>query len=323
MKTFTFVFFFLLGSLFLQGQIHKVLSYKFNNTLAESKGNGPVLVNLDTTGTFVTDTLSRISGLTKTVYRFKNNCGFQFNNVLASNFVDSTYSIELYFKFDYVNGWRRVIDWKNRTTDEGAYVYYGDVSFYDFGTSDSTTVVAGQYTHFVFTRNKTTNMVRIYSDGKPELNIADVDYQAMIDTSHVLNFFRDDLQVTNESSSGAIAMLNIYNYLLDSVSVQQKFDSLHGVLFSVRELENSNLPVRVYPNPAKDKISIDLSRIPGSVPVTVSMFSSTGSVVYSRACQSGITYPVDLKTLELPDGIYIVKVDSGKEIYNRKVVIIR
>jgi hypothetical protein len=323
MRKFTFLFILALGALLLQGQTHKNLSYKFNNTLAESKGIGPTLTILDSMGVFETDTLNEVNGNTKTVYRFIRNSGLQFDNNLAGHFVDSTYTIELYFVFDELGSWKRVIDWKNRTSDHGAYVYNGEINFYPWVYSNSAPVVAGEYTYYVVTRNGLTNNLKVYTDALVEVEFIDDTYDGVIDTaSNVLHFFQDDLYVQNEASSGAVALLNIYNYELDSATIKHKFDSLHGQLFAVREL-NKNSSMRVYPNPASDGLNVDLRQLHANGPVNVSLVNSTGSVVFQRPFVAGTVSRIDLQSLTLPDGIYMVRVVDGNDIYSQKFVIRR
>jgi OmpA-OmpF porin, OOP family len=323
MKKFIFIFSFTLGTLFLQGQTHSILSYTFNNTLSESKGIGPALTVLGTQGVFKLDTLSEVSGKTKTVYRFEQNSGVQFNNALAGNFLDSTYSIELYFVFDALDGWKRVIDWKNRTSDYGAYVFNGELNFYPFVYSGNAPVVAGEYTYYVVTRDGLTKNLSIYTDAKVEIHFTDSFNEGVIDTSHVLNFFIDDLAAPDEASSGAVALLNLYNYVLDSTAIKHKFDSLQGQLFSVNEIGNKKNPVWIYPNPAGEIVNINLSQfIPGGQ-VNVSLINSTGTVVYNRPYPAGSSYRIDLNSLTLPNGIYMAKAESATELYYQKFIIRR
>jgi hypothetical protein len=323
MRKFTFLFILALGALLLQGQTHKNLSYKFNNTLTESKGIGPTLTILDSMGVFETDTLNEVNGNTKTVYRFIRNSGLQFDNNLAGHFVDSTYTIELYFVFDELGSWKRVIDWKNRTSDHGAYVYNGEINFYPWVYSNSAPVVAGEYTYYVVTRNGVTNDLKVYTDALVEVEFNDNTYDGVIDTAYnVLNFFQDDLQVQNEASSGAVALLNIYNYELDSATIKHKFDSLHGQLFAVREL-NKNSSLKVYPNPASDRINIDLRQLRAHGRLDVIIVNSSGSVVFEQPSVPGNTYGIDLQSLSLPEGIYMVRVMGGSDIYSQKFVIRR
>ena len=159
MKSF-FTFFLVIPAFFLaKGQ--GVLRYHFENSLSEATGAGPVLTVLGNEGIYVLDTLNEISNKTKIVYRFEKNNGFQFDN--SSNFIKKTYTIELYFVFDELTSWKRVVDWKNRKTDHGAYVYYGELNFYPYVYSDDAPVFAGEYTYYVVTRDSTTNLVKIYA----------------------------------------------------------------------------------------------------------------------------------------------------------------
>ena len=155
MKIIPITIIFALGTLFLQGQ--SVLRYNFNNSLVETNGVGPTMTVLGNQGVYEIDTLNEISGKTKTVYRFEKNSGFQFDNAASGNFLGSTYTIELYFVFDELQSWKRVIDWKNRKTDNGAYVYYGELNFYPYVYSGEAPVLPGEYTYYVVTRDGSTN----------------------------------------------------------------------------------------------------------------------------------------------------------------------
>lgn len=110
----------------------QVRYYNFENTLNEVSGLSPALAILGEQGSFVLDTLNEVNQNTKTVYRFTRNSGLQFNNVAAGNFLGDNYTIEIYFVFDELSSWKRVVDWKNRKTDWGAYVYYGELNFYHY-----------------------------------------------------------------------------------------------------------------------------------------------------------------------------------------------
>jgi hypothetical protein len=323
MKKYTFILCFLFGSLFIQGQTVTELSYLFNNTLAENYGNGPNLIMLDSAGTFVIDTLYELGGELKTVYRFKKNSGLQFNNSMAGSFLDSSFSVELYFKFDELSGYRRVIDWKNRTSDYGAYLYSGELDFYPWAMADSETVFVDQYVYYVLTRNGLTKEVKIYSNAIKEVEFTDTDDDGVIDTSHVLNFYQDDLIAQGEASAGAVAMLDLYNYVLDSATIVHKFDSLQGRFTGIRGIGNTKAPVVIYPNPVRDNITVDLSHLQASGPVNLAIISSTGRVVYKQTCEAGRSYRISTNSLSLPNGIYLVRVESGGSNFDQKFIVRR
>jgi len=321
MKTITFTIFFALITILMQGQ--GVLRYNFNNSFTETNGVGPVLTVLGNAGIYETDTLNEISGKTKTVYRFEANSGFQFDNAAAGNFLGDTYTIELYFLFDELQSWKRVIDWKNRKTDKGAYVYYGQLNFYNYVYSGQAPVVPGEYTYYVVTRDGVTNKLLIYTDDGIQIDFTDSSGDGIIDDDHVLNFFYDDLMVPNEASSGAVALLNLYNYVLDSNQIKQNFINISSQVFSVRELAKEKTFMLVYPNPAGDNISIDLKELNNTGPVHISIFNMMGTSVYQGLLPAGSPKSMDVNTSLLPEAIYFIKAESDTKVSGQKFVIKR
>ena len=321
MKTFTFSFILVICTLFLQGQ--NMLRYNFNSTLAETNGAGPTLTVLGNPGIFVLDTLNEISGKTKTVYRFETNSGFQFNNAAAGNFQDSSYTIELYFKFDNLSSWKRVVDWKNRKTDYGAYVYNGQLNFYPYVYSGAAPVVAGEYTYYVITRDKATKNLKIYTDAQVQISFTDIYGDGVMDTAHVLHFFYDDLMVPNEASSGAVALLNLYNYVLDSTTIKTNWNHINSEVFGLTENGKINSSMKVYPNPANESVAIDLTSFSNEGEVQLSVLNMKGSLVCDKKIATGNGCVINLITSGLPEGIYLVKAESGTKISTQKLVIRR
>lgn len=319
MRTLTFTLFLSLGILVMQGQ--GVLRYNFNDTFAETNGMGPSLAVLGNQGVFLLDTLNEISGKTKTVYRFEKNSGFMFDDAAAGNFLGNNYTIELYFVFDELQSWKRVIDWKNRKTDKGAYVYYGQLNFYNYVYSGEAPVLPGEYTYYVVTRDGATKKLLIYTDASVQIDFIDNNDEGVIDEDHVLNFFYDDLVVPNEASSGAVAMLNLYNYILDSATIKHNFDNLNSQVFSVKEKNLEYAPFRVYPNPASDLLSVDVKKILQNGPVNVSLYDMTGTRVFDQMIMPGDDPYFEIDTGSYPEGIYLVKSESGSKVFSRKVII--
>lgn len=319
MKKITFLILMIFVAVFSYAQ-HNVLEYGFENSLAEKKGNGPELQMLDSAGVFVVDTLNEINNKTKEVYRFRKNCGLQFNNALAGNFLGMTYSIELYFRFDELGSMKRVVDWKNRTNEFGAYIINGRLGFYPWIYLDTVLMNPGEYSYNVITRDSASKIVTIFTGTKLDFTFPDFGSLAVLDSSNVLNFFRDDLVIQDEASSGAVALLNIYNYVLDSTVIRQHFNNLQGEIFSAREIKKQN-NFRVYPNPASDKIVIDLSPMVIFGMAKVSLLDLTSSVVYTKVFNAGSRITLDVNALQLNPGIYFVKAETESVVSVNKVVI--
>jgi hypothetical protein len=300
----------------LNSNAQSVLHYDFMNTLNERTGVGPALTVLGTEGVFVTDTLSEIEGNNKKVYRFEKNSGVQFNNVAANNFIQESYTIEMYFVFDELSSWKRVVDWKNRKTDWGAYVYYGQLNFYSILYSNEAPVVEDQYTYYVITRNGLTNKVLIYTDAEVKIDFTDNNGDALVDGDGVLNFFFDDLIVPNEASSGAVALIKLYNYVLDSVDIHNSWEDIGGTVFG--QMENiSKTKIKVFPNPASDQISIDCSGIQLISDCHLMLVSETGEMINYPIPVNKATFTIP--TESLARGLYFVRLDTGKQVFSSKV----
>ena len=231
MKSISFQLFIILLSFFysldLCAQSHEMYEYQFNGNLNEVKRKKPSLTILGSPGQFVEEVLPELSNMPKQVYKFDKNNGLQFNNGTSGNIVGESYSIEIYFRFTELNSWKRVIDFKNRNTDNGCYIFNGKLNFYKIVVSDIAPVRAEEYTHYVLSRDGNTKEVTIYADGIAKTSFTDTGNDALIGSDNVLNFFYDDLVVGNEASAGAVAFIRIFGYMLSPPEVKKSYEELH------------------------------------------------------------------------------------------------
>ena len=149
------------------------IGYFFENSLKSSDPAIPNLVILGRQGIFVQDALPELEGMKKTAYQFERNCGLQFDNAAANGFIKDSYTIEVYFRFDKLNSWKRVVDFKNRKTDWGCYIFNGKLNFYNLLVSEKAPVNENEYTHYIISRDGATNTVRIYADGVSKIEFID------------------------------------------------------------------------------------------------------------------------------------------------------
>lgn len=214
--------FFYLVFIIIQLSAQDFYEYNFNNSFTEENNIGPALNTLGV-GDFRND---NVFGCNRTVYHFNQNSGLQFNNSTASNYLSGSYTIEMFFKFEALNSWKRIVDFKNRQSDWGLYGYNGAVNFYNIMTSTSAPFYVNQYCHILVTRDVLTNQFVVYVDGVSYASFYDNSSHAVIGNDNVLNFFQDDLQVQNEASAGNIAMLRLYNRVLTPDEVANNFSGL-------------------------------------------------------------------------------------------------
>lgn len=196
----------------------EIYEYLLDNNFAESSGKPTSLIPLGT-GNFIQETFTNCG--TKYVYNFDLNSGLQFNNTTAGNFFGTDYTIELYFKFQNLTSWRRIVEYKNRTSDTGPYAFNNQIQFYNVTTSGSFPFAINTYAHVVITRETTsggcaasTKTVNMYVDGTLRATFNDAGNLGVLSVDNLLNFFRDDLAVPNEASAGTIALMRLYNYVL-------------------------------------------------------------------------------------------------------------
>lgn len=202
-----------------------VLTYELKNDFAADGPGAPALDQLGE-GEFVNSSLGDLGCESETVYHFDFNSGLSFDNA-ASDFIDETYSIELLFKFENLSGWKRIIDYKNRTSDTGVYIKDGKVSFYNEVIDPEVSFSANEYAHFIITRNSADNkLLSMYVNGQMINSFVDETDLAVLSADNILRFFQDDLVVNNEASAGEVALIRLYNYALSATQVEDVFKQL-------------------------------------------------------------------------------------------------
>lgn len=290
-----------------------IYQYNFNGNFNEMSGIGPALDTI-CSGMFEDDTLIDYNNRIQTVYKFDQNCGFSFNDSASNMTGAGTYTIELYFKMTSLNSWKRVIDFKDRTSDKGCYVLNGQMNFYNIATSSGTPIAVNEYTHYVITRNDTNKHVMMYGDGDKFIEFTDNQSDAVYGTVKKIAFFHDDLVVQNEASSGAIALLKIYNYAMDSQVVKQHYNNLDNTL-GVANAQLQKGTMKVYPNPATAAIYVSL---PAAGDYTYAIVDVVG-----RNIQQGALVQKDneINITGLPYGMYVLDVaDKAGNRYVQKFV---
>lgn len=227
----------------------RTATYEFNQTLGERTGSLPALKPLGKPGRYALDRLPELGNQRRVVYLFDRNCGLQFDN--STDFLNGSFTVELYFRFDALNSWKRVIDFKNRLSDDGCYIFNGKLNFYNYIVGENAPVRPGEYTHYVFSRDAATRQIRIYVDGTSKIQFTDPDNVAEV--GNVLNFFYDDLRVPQEASSGAVALLRFYDSVVAPELVRESFASLKNRLAATPKLPAVALPRMVVTAPAPPK----------------------------------------------------------------------
>jgi hypothetical protein len=80
---------------------------------------------------------------------------------------------------------------------------------------------------------------------------------------------------------------------------------------------NFSPALRMYPNPAKDKLNLELINMPERTSV-VSIFNVTGSIVFNTELSNEVN-EIDISGFD--SGLYFIKVDSGKRSFTQRIQI--
>ena len=250
----------ILLALAYQVQAQRTLTYRLDGAFVEADAAAPALDTIGD-GQFVADTLVEVDDLERVSYRFDRGSGIAFDNGEAGDFLGETYSIELYFRFDDLASWRRIIDYKNRQTDFGLYAKDGRINFYNITTSPEAPLARREYAHVIVTRNADDDdRYAIYVDGELAASFEDRNGDGLLgEANDSLVFFRDDLVVGNETSAGNVALIKLYDYALDSTATRRRFIDLGTGLrpTAVREpIADLSAAYVLYPNPTQDVLRV-------------------------------------------------------------------
>ena len=90
-------------------------------------------------------------------------------------------------------------------------------------------------------------------------------------------------------------------------------------LSGTSDMENG-LPIYIYPNPAKDVFAINIKKST-NIKVDISIYNISGFLLQKYICVSNLGCELDVSAL--PAGSYLVKINTGNELYTRKLLIIR
>jgi hypothetical protein len=173
--------------------------YQLNNSLADTQG-GPDL-------TSNSGTLSQAGG-----YAFGANKGPSLTGAINA----SNYSILMDFSIANTNGYRKLIDFKDKSVDRGLYNQNGGLNFYLSAANTNIGLNPNTLARLVLTRDSSTQQVTGYVNGVQQISFTDSGNDAVF-SSNVAHFFQDDNATGGgEASAGFLSKLSIYDGALSS-----------------------------------------------------------------------------------------------------------
>jgi hypothetical protein len=248
---------------------------------------------------------------------FGDNSGFKARAVFTG-----TYSIEVIFKFDQLNGYERIIDFSNGNSDNGIYTYADCLNFYptgDVGPCPGAFDTVN-YRQIVITRNGTTKDMNVYVNGELFTNHNDATdyYKIGAAPNDTIKFFRDDNVVSNEASSGNLAFIRMSDFELPPADVAQSFADFCFHITATDEIKNE-VNVNISPNPVNRILNIQVSHADFSDDMKFDLVNVLEQNVLQIPIASELT-SADLNNLT--PGIYFYQVDSYQGVLTTGKIIV-
>lgn len=142
-------------------------------------------------------------------YAFGPGQGLSLSGGIANT---ADYSIEMQFSFDSISSYRRILEFKNGTSDAGLYNLNSALNFYNIVTGSGGAFAAGDSVNIVVTRDAATRTFVGYVDGVLALSFTDAfDLAVFSGPNGIANFFRDDNVTGGENSAGRVDFIRVFD----------------------------------------------------------------------------------------------------------------
>jgi Concanavalin A-like lectin/glucanases superfamily len=189
-----------------------IADYQFHGTFASVVAGAPDLVPLNT----VTFTTAAVNGHITDVASFAQGSGLRMDAPPGTS--AAGYSVIVQVSLNTVAGYRKLIDFKDRTADSGLYALSSYLDFYPVASGAAAVVPAGTFVQVAMTRDA-SGQVAGYVDGIRQFTFSDTSSYTVLATSAFNLFIDDTVTGGNEASSGLVARVRLYSGALSAAEV--------------------------------------------------------------------------------------------------------
>jgi len=150
-------------------------------------------------------------------YIFGADQGLAVDSALSAN--GNVYTIDTSFRFDETSGYRRIVDFQDRTSDTGLYNLDTALNFYNITTGTAGAFANGQQVRVTISRDAAGTFSG-YVNGALQFSFVDATSLASFSSANQrANFFQDDTAVPGEASAGSVDYIAIYDHALSATDV--------------------------------------------------------------------------------------------------------
>ena len=179
-------------------------NYEFSGNLSDSIGGVTLIPNGGT--------------ITSSEYQFLANQGLALQSPRALK----SYTLAMRFRFSEVSGFRKAVDFKNLTSDNGLYVSAARLELYGVsGAGPGGAFATNVFSMVALTRNDSTKNVIGYVNGIKQWEFTDngeVAVPGFTSGVSTFQFFKDD-GLSSEASAGAVDWIKVYDAPLSMADI--------------------------------------------------------------------------------------------------------
>ena len=122
-----------------------------------------------------------------------------------------------------------------------------------------------------------------------------------------VNASRIRVSMKNSSSSTGIIEFKVIGKLSSSLSVSEK---------TIKSIS-------VFPNPASDKVTLNLGDLATSKNLNISVLDMSGKLIWSKKTIGKNQITLYTQDMNLKNGIYLIKISNSEKVETAKIVVSR
>jgi hypothetical protein len=196
--------------------------YRLQDTRTSSVAGAPALTDLGAGNAFASES---VGACPTRVLTFPKGGGLSVPTAGLIGPID--YSVVMTVRLADISDYRRLLDFKGGTSDNGLYAHDGKLDFYDNSLSpadhEGAAVLANnRYAEIALTQENFPILDQVpigYVDGAQQFTVHSLG--ADLTSSGVLRFFKDD---TTEDSAGGVSRIRLYDGVLSPAEVKSIYD---------------------------------------------------------------------------------------------------
>jgi len=137
------------------------------------------------------------------------------------------------------------------------------------------------------------------------------------------NNFQTSIQQAQFQESWYLDSLNnksVYyaSIQVDTISIDYAWE-VDSSLTGIRNISVANISLKVYPNPANDLITVNVSEF-NYEPFTIKVFNTVGEMIYAESTSSETDESKIINTSNWSEGIYLIVAESNQQRFTQKLL---